>query len=255
MESIKGIYIDLDSLFDTRLGTVAEINPALVPIALDQGHLTRNSDEYSFISTATYKSLYELRNSETLKLSPLTGCHKLLASAVVNMLKASIDSPDITGVKISVNIWPYKLTEKEIGDLLDLIVDKTGKLVQVEIIDVKFSDLTFKYCENKFDMLFIYDYMNFIENNIKAGNHKKSSLNDRMLIAPEIYLRSVSKEELNKVYKANPKVSGYTTADAIKSLASPVVMLELVEPSIFSVDIELYQSDFYKKKESTDSTT
>lgn len=253
METQKRVYIDLDSLFDTRLGCLAEINPKLTLQALEDGFLKRNCDSFSFIKKDKFDSLYKLRDIETLRLSPFTACHKLLASVCVSMLKGSVDGPDITGVKVVVNINPYKLSEVEAGDLLSLIVEKTGRLVEVQLVDIPFKDLTLSHCESNYDVMFMYDYMYFLEQNVVAKNHIKHSLYDRILIAPEIFLREITKKDIDKIYRNNPALSNYTPAAAVKAMASPVVCLEFVGPEIFSVDQELYKSDFYKLKEEHNS--
>lgn len=253
METVKKVYIDLDSLFDTRLGCLAEIDSKLVLEALDNGFLKRNSDTFSFLKKDLFDKAYKLRDIETLKLSPFTACHKLLTSVCVAMLKGSIDGPDITGVKVVVNINPYKLSEVEAGDLLTLIVEKTGRLVEVELVDIPFAELTISHCESNYDVIFMYDYMYFLEQNIVARNHLKHSINDRILIAPEIFLREITKKDLDKIYRNNQALSNFSPAAAVKAMASPVVCIEFVSPEIFSVDQELYKSDFYKVKEKHNS--
>lgn len=249
MNTVKCIYIDLDSLFDTRLGCLAEIDPKLVIQALDEGFLKRTCDKFSFIKKDNFDKLYKLRNVETLRLSPFTACHKLLSTVCVNILKGSVDGPEITGAKVVVNINPYKLSEVEAGDLLNLIVEKTGRLVEVQLVDIPFEQLTLEHCEKNYDVIFMYDYMYFLEQNVTAKRHLKYSLNDRILIAPEIFLQEITKKELDKIYRGNPVLSSFTPAAAVKAMASPVVGIEFVGPEIFSVDQELYKSDFYKNKE------
>lgn len=241
-EHHKKIYIDLDSLFDTRLGCLGEVDPKLVQIALEQGFLTRSSDTFSFIKTETFNELYKLRNNETLKLSPLTNCHKLVCETVVRLLQGSIDSPEITSIGLVINTYPYVLTDQEAGDLLDLMVNKTAKLINIELKYLDDKQMNFKHCEENYDVLFIYDYLNFIERNVAANNHKKNSLYDRILFAPEIFLRDVSVKDLEKIYKKNPKVKGLTPAYAVQALASPILHIEFVDPKVFSVDLDLYKT-------------
>lgn len=245
-EKIKGIYIDLDSIFDTRLGCIAEIEPELVKTALDQGFLNRKADVFSFLKDETFKQLYDSRNADTLKVSPYTQIFDILNVTCNKMLKNAVDSPDLTGVKIYLNIHPFKLSDEEIGDLLELMVDRTKKLVQVQIVDYSKEELTLSFCKKYFDVLFMYDYNNFLEYNVSKNEHKKNTLYDRILIAPELYYREFSKSELDAVYRKNPLISGKSVAEIMKITASPIVVLELIEAKYFSVDTELYKKDFYK---------
>jgi len=254
-EQIKGIYIDLDSIYDTRLGCIAEVEPELVKLALDQGYLDRRADNFSFLKNETFKELYNSRNIDTLRVSPYTQIFDILNAACNKMLKNAIDSPDLTGVKLYINIHPYKLSDEEASDLLDLVVTRTNKLVQVQIVDYSQEELTFSLCRKYFDILFMYDYNSFLEYNVVKNEHKKSTLYDRMLIAPEIYYREFSKTELDAMYRKNPLISGKSIADIMKMTASPVVILELIEAKHFSVDTELYKNDFYKSAENPSEQT
>lgn len=252
MSTTKNIYICLDSLFDTRLGCIAEIDPKLIIVALEEGFLKRNCDTFSFIKKETFDQLYKVRDVNTLRLSPLTSCHKALASVCVNLLKGSVDGPDITGVKVIVNTYPYRLSETEEGDLLSLVVEKTARLVEVQLVHIPFKNLTIEHCEKNYDVLFMYDYMNFLEQNVVAKNHLKNSINDRILIAPEIFLQPITKKDLDRLYRSNPKLQSFSPADAVKAMASPVVCIEFMDAEVFSVDKELYKSDFYKAKQHND---
>lgn len=248
----RGIYIDLDSIFDTRIGTIAEIDPELVPILLDSNYLQRQSDVFGIIEEQTYKDLYKLRDVNTLEVSPYTRIFNVINNIINRLLKTAIDSPFATGAKLYVNTYPYKLSDEFIGTLLEFVVTQTNKLVEVQICNLSEDQLTFSFCKDKFDFLIMYDYNTFLETNINKNEHTKASLNNRTLLAPELYYRNFKEEEILKLYKNNPLMSGKTLADIFKMVASPSIILELIEPQYFSVDADLYKSDLFKKQENNE---
>lgn len=236
LEKIFGIYIDLDSLFDTRLGTLGLVNEALIPLALDQNYMGREQDVFSLLKKETFKQLYDLRDVETLKLSPITSCFKLLNDLVLNTLKIALDSPDCTGAKIYLNIYPYKLSDEEIGDLMDLVVTSTKNQVQVEVIFKAPDELTVDYCEQHLVVLVMYDYNTWLEANVLNGGFKKKNLTDLMLVAPKLYLHKVpTPKDLREI-----GLKGMTPFKAVTILASPMIRLELMDVEVFSVDLSEY---------------
>lgn len=244
-ENIKGIYVDLDSIFDTRLGTLAEINPELIKVVFDEKYLFRKSDDFSVIKKETFKSLYDLRNFDTLKLSPYTAVFEVINNIIKKLLEMAVGTPEISGAKLYVNLYPFVVPPEFAGDLLELMVERTGKLIEIEIIDVPPKELTFSYCNRFFDFLIIYDYNAFLETNILNGQHSKNNMSDRTLISPELYYKNFSIDELNSMSKKSKTLRGKTPSEILKMVSSPAIILELVEPVFFSTDINLYATDFY----------
>jgi hypothetical protein len=243
VENIKGIYIELDSLFDTRLGIIAELGEKYVEQALNENYINRKRDSFSFISDENFKKLYELRDTKTLSLSPICSVQNLLVETCRKLVHVSLDSPEATGIKIFVNCYPFKLSDQEAGDILDLVVNITKAIAQVELIYKSPEQLTVDYCDEFFDILFIYDYNNFLETNVKNGQFKKKNMTDKILIGPELHLyKEITESDLQEIYRRFPVVKGYKLDKALKIMASPVICLEVIEPSVFSVDLDFYKS-------------
>lgn len=237
LEKIFGVYVDIDCLFDTRLSTLGLIDPSLILAALDEGYIKREQDSFSFLKKDRFKELYDLRDVETLRAAPVTNCFQLLHELVINIIKTSIDSPDCTGAKVYVNIYPYKLTNEEIGDLLELIVTYTDKKAQVEIIDLSPDKITVDFCDNNLVALVMYDYNTWLEANTLNGGFKRKSLNDLILMAPKLYLHKVPTDKEIKACG----IKGLTPFKAVKMLASSLIRLEFMEVEAFSVDLTLYK--------------
>ena len=237
--TLKGIYIDLDSIFDTRLGVIGEIDPKLIKEVFNEKYLFRKSDTFGIMQKKTFDELYSVRDYNTLKISPYTAIFSVVNDIINKLLETAVGVPDVTGVKLYVNIFPYKLSNSFIGDLLEFIVQKTKQLVIVEIIDKSIDDLTFSYCVDKFDFLIMYDYNAFLESNVKKLEHKKNSLNDRILICPPIFYKEFTKQEMDSLHRKNPALSGKSPIDLLKIMAAPVIILEMIEVMAFSVDITL----------------
>ena len=237
LEKIFGIYIDLDSLFVTRLGTLGIVDEGLISLALESNYMVRQQDSFPALKKETFKQLYDLRDSETLKISPITSCFKLLNELVFNTLKIAIDSPDCTGVKIFLNIYPYKLTDQEIGDLMDLLVTSTKDKAQIEIISKTPDELTVDYCDNNLVALVMYDYNSWLEANVLNGGFKRKNLTHIMLISPKLYLHKIpTDKEIREVGR-----KGLTPFKAVTMLASTMIRLELMDINVFSVDLDQYR--------------
>lgn len=118
-------YVELDCLLDTRLGTLAKINPGADVAVIESGkYYQRYEDNFSAlvnIPKEVFDHHYGHRDKETLKLSRTTLVYKLINDAMsdnyLKFMQNIIDHPPT----LHVNIYPYELTADESAELKALL--------------------------------------------------------------------------------------------------------------------------------------
>ena len=117
------IYVDIDSLLDTRLGTLIQYFPEVAGSMLMNmdKYYKRFRDEFFPIPNNLFKHLYNKRNKETLKNSKLTNITQVLVEEI-NFIEFNPELKNLTGKpKLIINVYPYDFSNRE-EDLLKTII-------------------------------------------------------------------------------------------------------------------------------------
>jgi hypothetical protein len=175
MVNIKtGIYVDLDSLMDTRLSTLSSIDKQLAYELLSNGsYIDRLYDEFGYINHHLFKEFYDRRNKITLLRSFPTKIVELIATELILMESKQIEANEIPLLTLTVNTYPYTLTDKEMKSFTHALKLHTlNKKLQVAYINIPPTSLTLDFISIHFSVVIMYDYSRWIDYHlsIKSGN-------------------------------------------------------------------------------------
>lgn len=222
------VYVDLDCLLDTRLGTLALANEQWAVNALKQGYHQRRMDEFPDINWDDFKKLYETRTADVLPMSVYTNMFVVLA----NILKAEFDHTASGGqgakIEIQVNYHPYDLEPEEIGALCQAISHRTMEMADVRMVSVSDGFLTPAYCRDTFAMMIRYTYEPWIETHVKAFEDCK--MPGMALLAPALYQKIPSDEETKEFSDL-----GLDPLRATEITLAPLFALRLLDANAFSI--------------------
>ena len=229
-----GIYVDLDSLLDTRLSTLYVHRGAdYVKSVLDKrdNYFKRQQDEFEGCSKADFRNLYERRDKFTLKQAGRTEVLVFIKGIVLQAI--SKQNPEAVGTKpkLFLNTYPYKLTEQEDMLFLRLLMELTDKKCDIEIIHKDNKDLSLVYAKQNFKVMFMYDYSRWLE--AHAESFKTFKMPDVELYGPAIYFGRVPTKEEEAEFKVTKK-----DAFTLMELGSCMYIgLKLIPVSFFSLNL------------------
>ena len=69
---LQGVYIDLDSIFDTRFAVLEQVDPVLALNALKAGWGSRQTDIFEGLDKKLFDALYASRDTSVLAIAPRT---------------------------------------------------------------------------------------------------------------------------------------------------------------------------------------
>ncbi len=226
----ESIYVELDVLLDTRLGTVACIDEGLAISLLESGkYHTRIDDQFAGVDMAVYQERYKQRNALTLQKSIVTGILDIVQELVTKLSEQASESPVDNGGKVVVNTYPYELTDAEKDEMGKAIFVWVNQLAPVELVFIAPTALTPEHCKESYTCMFMYAQNDWMD--LHAEAFKKTRLPEVSLFAPAIYVvNKPNPEELEKMMKeaAHPM-------RALEMLASPLVGLKLIDAKYFSI--------------------
>ena len=184
------IYLELDSFFDTRLGSLISTDQVSVSeIISDNKWHTRKYNDLRDIDIDSsirdrYIEIYKNRDKRVLKLSPITNIHIYLRSYVKDVLRD--DSSLLVGVPyLVVNTFPYELTERERGMMKQALIRNT-KISNVELIYKTPHEIYTVSGISNYDVLVIYNYKDFLEQIATDEEIYKKYILDKVLIIHDL---------------------------------------------------------------------
>jgi hypothetical protein len=225
----EGIYVPLDVLLDTRLGTLALIDPELPAKALANNYHHRRDDNFPGIDSEKFKEAYKQRTWETLANSTITNAVMFIKHLASLMNEQAVSRPYHDGVKITINTYPYILTTEERVGIQAAVSFWLGGTAPVDVINIPLHELTPSFCKARFSLMFMYDYEEWME--VQANAFQSVRIPDITLFVPALYFnKTPTDSELETVTRdgAHPQM-------AIEMLASPLVELRLIAVEYFSI--------------------
>jgi len=229
-KKLETIYVELDAILDTRLGTISKINSDIASsLLLSEKYHTRDEDAFVGIDYDLFKEQYRNRDVDTLKRSVITGVLQLVKQLANDLTEQAIQRPFHEGCTIAVNYYPYKLTVEEQEEFRLAIMAWTQKLIPVELISISPTKLTPEYCKNSFSLMVVYEYEDWM--NCQSERFKTTRLPEITMLAPAIYFnKKPTSEELEQTVK-----TVMHPIKALELLASPIINLKLIDVGIFSI--------------------
>lgn len=198
------IVTTLDSILDTRLGLLHNINADIARETLLSGlYHNRIRDNFGSISQDVFKALYRFRTKELLEFA----LPSILLRDIISMLiMISMDLPQKAGdvqTLVYVNTYPYDLTENEINKLNILIANILGMSTDfVKMINMSYSELTPSWCNQNAHNIVMYDGMDWLEYQTSTTDMLKNPLVGAKLYVPLLINGTI---ELNNITEDNIK--------------------------------------------------
>jgi len=198
----KGIYLDLDTLLDTRFSLLTKINKDFINLYfnLDKTYYDeRLMDEFSYINYKLFNKIYKSRNRTLLKHSYITNIVNILVAELDLLIGKKIDSGINPKTKITLNVYPYKIDNEE----SDKIKNNFSKYIQSEFVTIETiymppTELTLSYVDNNFNIMFMYSGIEWLDYQL---SYKKTSASDTKLYVPLLLFKPIifkSSKDLEK---------------------------------------------------------
>lgn len=210
LDTRKGFYTDLDTLFDTRYGTLLKLDKSLLKgLLTDDLYHERLIDEFGYINTNLFSYHYNRRNKTTLALSPITKVLELMLAEALLQEEKAVMANEIPLTTITINTYPYTLTDDEcnaIGSKIKLLM--VGAKVEIAFINIHAKEIILDFINSTFSVLYLYNYNEWLDYQIV---NNKASAESVKLYVPALLGKAikVKKEEaLEDMFNAYSEIFG-----------------------------------------------
>lgn len=218
------IFVELDTILDTRLATLFEFGDEVAKHNLLNGYHGRLMDVFKGVSESQYVEKYKNRNKSYLKNAIGTPILYFIKDFIKKTHQNSINSPFQLTPKIVINSYPYVLTDDEAEVIIKSVRDVTLGYADIQMVHMTHEEITPQYVRENLSILVIYEFHQWLEMHCANGNFKKTSCPEVGLIGPRV------------LFKRPP--AGYKIEqdpfEAFETLAEPFIRLALFPAEHFS---------------------
>lgn len=241
----KGIYLDLDCLYDTRLAVLEEIDPDVAIEALSRDYNSREEDIFPFITKEQFTELYELRDEQTLEKAMLSNAVVLLKN-FINDANAEIGkTPFNTETQVYLNVYPFKIDYTTATNMIIPLQKMCGVETNIQIINYDLAKLTPNFISSKIDLMLMYNYGPWLDIHAQNGNFKRNQIPNKTLYVPKIYFnQKPSEEELQEIIRET-KATPFKT---MEFMAAGIVGLEFIDIINFNAALPENAVEEFKKR-------
>ncbi|AAL83048.1 hypothetical protein FDI90_gp225 [Pseudomonas phage PA7] len=199
----RKILIDLDSLLDTRLGTIRLLNKDAANKLVTNGQVYwhREMDDWTkltdgLVTNEQFVEAYSKRGGEntadTINSSIFTGIIpfiiQLIAQSDLNRLDGIVNANFETCLEV--NIWPYELTPDAQDELLYCLHKYIGDHIQITLINTQLTDLTCSRLNSIYSMAIMYNFGEWCKTHVLELG--QVLMPDFTIIGPKLFEKDVS---------------------------------------------------------------
>lgn len=234
------ILIELDAILDTRLATIALMDPLIArDMVNNEKYYKRVSDEFNLIDpridNEAYKEAYRKRDVTTLMGSRPTGMVLLIAEHIRDMeRRLNQGTPDITSLAVDVNLYPYVLQDDEIEALIASVKKVCNIMVNVEHVFIPHEKLTTLLIKNsQWANIYYYNFMEWDSDYLSKCEEAPVSVAGTAMIIPELVTCVADIQSDKTIMPATGKrIQPY---HALSILLAETICLQPIDCHIFSL--------------------
>lgn len=234
------IWVELDALLDTRIGTLSVMIDGNVDDILRGKYYVRETDQFSLLSDMInddeYVNTYTKRDKDILKSSYLTHMVFFLKEFISRANKGIIDAPMADRVVMDINVYPYQLSHAE-RELLDKVLCAHVGIIEINIFSVSPIMQVPNYFKGTYQAVFMYNYLSWF--NLHHNNLLKHPIPDVAMYIPKLMDYGAAVElnrEKLKAHKEATRLSKTIKAfDAASIALTGYLNLQYLDVETFSL--------------------
>lgn len=225
------VYIDLDSLLDTRVGVVAVNYPEAAKQLMQDAYWLRDSDDFSgltegSVTHAQFREWWRKRDKVCLHAARPTNLIHILEQLSEAMVSSQVNLPFVAATQYLINYWPYQLDEAEVAAFQQACEIITGNVVEVEMINLPPERLTPQWIKREVSLMIMYDYWTWME--AQKDNFLITAIPEVSLLVPAISHNQIITAE-DRTLEQYGEVDPFAISEMVMSVYVSVQML----PSTF----------------------
>ena len=249
------ILIDLDSLLDVRQGVLSRLmtdDKALADYVSSDAYNFREIDDFSSIANMQqYTAILNSRTKDIISSSTITYLFTVIKKKILDIEKRNIAHNETKRLELLVNVYPFKLSEKEQSTLVDVLFIKLKTEVYIRTIYIPPEQISPTFVrDNDIIELYIYDTHAWLDAQLDNVHKASFKLHGHKLNFPALYTTRPTEEFTAKLTK-----HGFKDVFSLLEYLTSAYMAVNFLPVIFYNNVITSKAilDNFNKKNSTKS--
>jgi len=200
--SAFNLLLDMDALFDTRMGTLIDINPEVSKHLDLMVYRNRQLDDFEkltngAITNEVFKERYSRRDQTILQNSMTTGIVPILMNYIDSLKERFFRGVDVSEIRVDINMHPYFLPGPTTEMIKGCLESLLPPYANVGVVSLSPSEMSPGQMEYLYNGWITYDFHTWLE-----AHHEQllvTPLNGLTVILPRIFVEDpgerVVKEE------------------------------------------------------------
>lgn len=195
---MRNVYLDLDTLFDTRLGVLSLINPEAAKRILtsnqywDREHTNWKVLTEGVVTNEEFEAAWLTRDINALQSSIVTGIIPVLLNILNEYTQLKKEGLNQEDVGLIINIYPYELEPEELDELVRIIkYEVFYEFLPVTFTSISLEELTPEYMDKTFSAMILFEFHRWIK--IHAAAISTANCKGLSIIVPKIFEHDPSK--------------------------------------------------------------
>jgi hypothetical protein len=184
------IYIDFDTLVDTRLSLLSAFDSELSEELINNGkYFERKLDEFGYLPQNIFEYIYKHRTKHILNGVKRTALYEYLKNYIYIEVAEQSANNFLTMVKLVVNTYPYKFTQDEqniFNNMLHKTFDQSNMTIDFKYIE-KTKVTPYYILENNINIMVMYDFIEWVDLQLQNGKMvDKHTLPSVLFLVPKL---------------------------------------------------------------------
>lgn len=188
----NGVFVDLDSLFDTRFKLLDSIDHKLTLTFMeDLSFHRRVIDGFGYIAPKLFRELYYHRTKHVLNKPLLTDIPDLIGEF---LFESSVNDVAYDNAymepHITINAFPYDLTDRDKETIRYVIGNYLNFDGRINIVCMPPLEITTEYLYKNYGLVIMYDLLSWFEKVSFRGYFRSLSLPDIVFLTPKLFTKA-----------------------------------------------------------------
>lgn len=221
------VYIDLDSLLDTRVGVVAVNDPEAAAMLMQEPYWLRESDDFAELTEgrvthALFRQWWKARDKQAVVAARPTNIIRILEQLSESLVSSQVNLPFVAKTLYLVNYWPYQFEPLEVQAIQQACEILTGNAVEVKMVSWSPEQMTPQKIKRDISLMIMYDYWAWME--AQRDNFAISPLPEVNLLTPAISHNHVVTQE-DRTIEHFGEVNPFAVSEMVMSVYISIQML------------------------------
>jgi len=192
------LLLDLDGLFDTRMGTLLTLDQGIASYLSVKDYQSRQMDDFETltggrITNQAFMDRYANRDADILRKSMITGIVPVLITYLDGLKERMFRKVDVSSIRVDINLYPYSIPAPTIETIKNCLAALLPPYVEVGAGNYALDKLTPEFMDRYYNGWVCYDIHAWLELHQEALLVKP--INGVSAILPKLFKKEPGEHE------------------------------------------------------------